>query len=125
MQNRRKTISLSTSMKINLSYKKVKKPITKMLSSSGFKKNNLIRLNSKLDDFPKKKTQSILINDENMKLSFLKSINTKEKNNMRKSLFLPTSKKITKKKYIEDKYLKYMKNQIYERISKQYSSHKK
>ena len=39
MQNRRKTISLSTSMKINLSYKKVKKPITKMLSSSGFKKN--------------------------------------------------------------------------------------
>ena len=123
MQNRRKTISLSTSMKINLSYKKVKKPITKMLSSSGFKKNNLIRLNSKLDDFPKKKTQSILINDENMKLSFLKSINTKEKNNMRKSLFLPTSKKITKKKYIEDKYLKYMKNQIYERISKQYSSH--
>ncbi len=98
MQNRRKTISLSTSMKINLSYKKVKKPITKMLSSSGFKKNNLIRLNSKLDDFPKKKTQSILINDENMKLSFLKSINTKEKNNMRKSLFLPTSKKNNKEK---------------------------
>ena len=42
MQNRRKTISLSTSMKINLSNKKAKKPITKMLSSSGFKKNNLI-----------------------------------------------------------------------------------
>ena len=122
MQNRRKTISLNIKKEISLSTKKLKRPITKIFPDSATKKPNIIRLNSNLSDFSKKKTQSIIINNENLPLPKLKSQNTKERNNIRRSLFFLPVKKEKKKKNIEDIYKNNIKNKIYDKISRKYVS---
>ena len=120
MQKIKEAIPLNSKKNINLNSRKLIKPMTKQFSGLTSKKHNLIiRLNSKFAEFQSKKTHSILYINENLKLSDLKSKNTKEIN-ISKNLFNHPSEEVNKKIFIEDKYLNEMKNKIYNRITRKY-----
>ena len=119
MQKIKETIALNSKKNLNLNSRKLIKPMTKQFSGLTSKQHNLIRLNSKLAEFQSKKTHSILYINENLKLSDLKSKNTKDIN-ITKSLFNHPSEEENKKIFIEDKYLSEMKNKIYNRITRKY-----
>ena len=130
MQNVRNSVFVFSKNKINLSnIKSFKQSKTKKITFFPSKQNKLIRFNSKIPEFPLTKTFSTLINQEKSQLSGLESQNSKEDNNSSKSsVFKPPKSekdalnKSVKKKETKDGYLTYIKDTIYNKISKKYRS---
>ena len=130
MQNTRNSVFEIIKSKINISYiKSFKQSKTKKITSFPSKQNKLIRFNSKIPEPPLIKTFSTLVNQENSQLSGLESQKSKEDNNSSKSsVFKPpkSEKEVlnesVKKKETKDYYLTYIKNKIYHKISKNYTS---
>ena len=98
-------------------------------SNFSIRKNKLIKLKTNYIENPKKKTPSNLFKNEDLKLSELEQEKAKELINNRRSVayqYPEKSKKQFKRllneKDKDDKYLNYVKNKIYEKISKKYVS---
>ena len=126
----RKSVSLFSKNKLFLNNRKLKRFETKVLSNVSFKKNKLIKSNSIYSGKSRKKSPTIFIKKVKEQLEGIKQKKTKELiNNRRRSVAFDSNEKIEKqfrkllnKKYEEDKYLSYVKNKIYKKISKKYTS---
>ena len=128
MNDIRKSVSLFSKNKLYLNQRKFKHSETKVSSHFSLKKTTLIKKNS--NNSLVKKMPSIIIRKDNLKLTRFEPKKTLEFNITRRSSIIEQSpekrriqyKKLLTKKYIEDKYLNCVKNKIYHKISKKYTS---
>ena len=125
----RNSVSLFSKNKLNINNRNLKHSETKVLSNFSSHKNKLIRLNSNYAQIKKGKIPSIFIPKINLQFSELKQKQSKELSNSRGNIFVQSSGKrnihfqnILTKRHVEDKYLNYVKNIIFKKISKKYTS---
>ena len=125
----RNSVSLFSKNKLNINNRNLKHSETKVLSNFSSHKNKLIRLNSNYAQIKNAKIPSIFIPKINLQFSELKQKQSKELSNSRGNIFVQSSDKrkihfqnILTKRHVEDKYLNYVKNIIFKKISKKYTS---